>query len=180
VLNGLSTPDSRQASKSEQQDSVASHEQRGNGQDRDVATVENHAGNTPSDKSSPVADATRTVAPQVVAAAVKPDVAYEDTQPELPIIREPKTDSVWNETEAEKPETKQEDTDTPKPSASDTPKPAPVEPPKPLETKAPESASSTDAEPEKPQGRLLPWEPQVPSATEKPAETDREPTESAN
>ncbi|MEQ9561031.1 MAG: Rne/Rng family ribonuclease, partial [Woeseiaceae bacterium] len=177
-----SSPAANPSAQSGKQAEITAHEPRGNGQDKDTARAENQTVNAPSDESSPVADAARTAAPQIVAAAVKPVVSYDDTQPELPVIREPKPDPVRHEAEAKKPEARQEQPDAPMPSVAETPKPepAPAEPAKPVETKAPASSSVAEAEPAKPQGRLLPWEPQAPSAPEKTAAKDQETSEPAN
>ena len=111
------------------------------------------------------------------------DESYEDTQPELPAIRQPAEEPVRVEAaKLEARPTAESEKTRPKAAA---PKPAEKAAEKPAEkpattggngdqhaaagaSKAPKSEAG-----DKPQGRLLPWEPQAPS--EKPAaEADKD------
>jgi ribonuclease E len=129
-----------------------------NGQDNDGAKISQESVAVPGDDSRRIADVAKSTAPQVVAATVQPPVAYEDTQPDLPVIRQPdsreeRTAVAEPVVEANKQEVEPATKETPVPSM---PKPA-------------EPAAGTEDAGAKPQGRLLPWEAQRPAATEKSA-----------
>jgi hypothetical protein len=119
------------------------------------------------DDTTPGGNIARPSAPQVLASAVSAGIAYDDTQPELPIIRQPE----------ERPTAREPEQDLPRPEAA----PQGVES-KPVESRpaidskpmpssvaaATSPAASTPGTPSKPQGRLLPWEPAAPAAGDSP------------
>ena len=98
-------------------------------------------------------------APKAEAKPAKPEPAavstsYDDTQPELPVLAEPKA--------------------APKPA--EKPQAPVAEAAKPVEKKEPEAAATGNGNSgDKPEGRLLPWEPAAPA--EKAEATDKEATD---
>ena len=162
-------------------------ESRANGQDR------GDAGDGPAQKqpdtAKPAGDVVKSAAPQVIASTVdrvpekvagRSDVGYEDTQPELPVIRESSPEirrTAESAQPAEKMPVESSNAESmPQPAAERKPataadvetKPAPEK--KPIaEAAQPSSPAGNDA---KPQGRLLPWEPQA-APPEKPAAIEK-------
>jgi ribonuclease E len=142
--------------------SFAQQHTRTNGQDSDFARESSRESFSESvaderiEDARQVSDAITVAAPAIAAVSVASAIDYEDTQPELPLIREP----------YERPPVVEATRFVP------TPEPAAYEPARPTEVEhAAEQVPAVKAKPEspaptekvvadaRPQGRLLPWEP---------------------
>ncbi len=146
----------------------AQQQTRTNGQDREnlressrEPARESFSDSIPGERnedSVPVSVASKVAAPAIAAVTVTSAIDYEDTQPELPLIREPYERPPVDEAVR----------------YVATPEPAPYEPAAPTEVapaaeqvpavkaelESPAPSAGVVAEP-RPQGRLLPWEPPV-------------------
>jgi ribonuclease E len=137
---------------------------RSNGQDRETfrenlrEPVSESVSDERIDDARPVSDAVKVVVPTIAAVSVTSAIDYEDTQPELPIIREPYERPPVIESArfvaTPEPASYQPTPPTEMVPAAERPTVVDRTPDAPL----PLPTSSIAAEP-RPQGRLLPWEP---------------------
>ncbi|MCI0516218.1 MAG: hypothetical protein L0Y45_00130, partial [Woeseiaceae bacterium] len=153
----------------------AQQQARSNGQDRETfrETLSESAVDDRVEDAAPVSAAVNVVVPTIATVSATSAIDYEDTQPELPLIREP----------YERPPVVEAArfVATPKPAAY---QPAASSESVPVAQRAPDVEKTTDApqpafsnvaaEP-RPQGRLLPWEPQA-----APVEPQAAPVEKAS